>query len=424
MHFDELGLPAEVLRGVEDAGFTECTPIQERALPYTLAGRDVAGQAQTGTGKTACFLLTIFTRLLRNERRVPRLPRALVVAPTRELALQISGDAESLGKHTGLTVLTVFGGMDWDKQRRDILDGVDLIVGTPGRLLDYLRERVLDLSQVEAFVIDEADRMFDMGFIRDLQTILRAVPPRAARQGMMFSATLNLTVAELGYRYLNDPVELVIQADQITVEEISQELYHVGAREKTSLLLGIIKKEQPGSCILFTNTKSGGELLVHKLSGNGYNAAYISGDIPQRKRIKTIEDFKEGRIQFLVATDVASRGLHVEGVTHVINFDVPQDPEDYVHRIGRTARAGAHGKAITLADDNFVLNLPPIEDYIQGKIPVAYADDSMYLRDNSPYLPSSGRRGGGGRPPRGGGGDKRGSGGGGRPRGGGGRRGR
>jgi ATP-dependent RNA helicase RhlB len=310
--------------------------------------------------------------------------------------------------------------MDWDRQRRDILDGTDLVVGTPGRLLDYLRERVLDLSYVEAFVIDEADRMFDMGFIRDLQTILRALPPREERQGMLFSATLNLTVAELGYRYLKDPVELVVNAENVTVEEISQELYHVGARDKISLLLGLLKKEQPSSAILFSNTKSGGELLVHKLRGNGYEADYISGDVPQRKRIRIIEDFKSGKLRFLVATDVASRGLHVEGISHVVNFDVPNDPEDYVHRIGRTARAGAFGKAITLADENSVLNLPPIEDYIQGKIPVAYADESMYERDQAPRLPSSGRGG-----PRRGGSDRSGGGGrsgGGRSGGGGGRR--
>ncbi|GMV44233.1 MAG: DEAD/DEAH box helicase [Myxococcales bacterium] len=397
MRFEDLPLPSTVLQGVRDAGFKECTPIQERALPYTLAGRDVAGQAQTGTGKTACFLLTIFKTLLEKQRAVPRVPRALIVAPTRELALQISADARSLGVHTGLSVVTVYGGMDWDKQRRELDAGVDVLIGTPGRLLDYYRERVVDLSHVEVFVIDEADRMFDMGFIRDLQTILRAVPPRERRQGLLFSATLNLTVAELGYRYLKDPVELVISAEHITVEEISQELYHVSSREKISLLLGLLAREKPKSAILFTNTKSGGEFVVHKLKGNGYQADYISGDIPQRKRIKIIEDFKAGLIPFLVATDVASRGLHVEGISHVINFDVPQDAEDYVHRIGRTARAGAVGKAITLADEDFVLNLPAIEDYIQGKIPVVHADDSLYLPDRAPRLERRQRLGGPGR---------------------------
>lgn len=413
MRFEELTLPATVLQGVRDAGFTDCTPIQERALPYTLAGRDVAGQAQTGTGKTACFLLTIFTALNQKERTHPLAPRALVVAPTRELALQISEDARSLGKHTGLRVVTVYGGMDWDRQRRELDEPVDLLIGTPGRLLDYHRERAVDLSYVEVFVVDEADRMFDMGFIRDLQTILRALPPRERRQGLLFSATLNLTVAELGYRYLKDPVELVINAEQVTVEEISQELYHVGSREKISLLLGLLGREVPKSAIIFTNTKSGGELVVHKLKGNGYEAEYISGDIPQRRRIKLIEDFKAGVFPILVATDVASRGLHVEGISHVINFDVPQDPEDYVHRIGRTARAGAIGKAITLADEDSVLNLPPIEEYIQGKIPVAFADDSLFQRDRAPRLertrrPGPPRRGGpGGGGQRGGGSRRR-----------------
>lgn len=396
MKFESLSLLDPIRKGVEAAGFTMCTPIQAKALPLALSGRDVAGQAQTGSGKTAAYLIPLFARLLGPGRpTLPAAPRALILAPTRELAVQILGDAELLGQHTGLTMLAVYGGVDYHKQRDALHKKVDILVGTPGRLIDYFKQGVYELSQIQVFVVDEADRMFDMGFIKDLRFLLRRLPPYHKRQSFLFSATLSFREMELGYEFMNNPVEVAIAPEQVTVDTVEHLLFHVEKREKLRLLLGILKREKWERILVFSNTKIGAERLTEKLVRHGYQAEVISGDIEQRKRLRIIAQFKEGTLPILVATDVASRGLHVEAVSVVINYDLPQDPEDYVHRVGRTARAGAAGKAISLADEEYVLSLGAIEEFIGFKIPVEWPDESL-LTDQKVAVPlHSGRRIGG-----------------------------
>jgi len=383
------------MRGIDAVGFTTCTPIQERTLPYALAGKDVAGQAQTGTGKTAAFLIAIFTRLLKHPQRKDG-PRALIVAPTRELVVQILNDAEGLGAFTGLTFHAVYGGVDYAKQRELLRDGVDILVGTPGRLIDYFKQRVYTLRHAEVVVIDEADRMFDMGFIADLRFLLRRLPPYDQRQSMLFSATLSWDVMELAYEHMNDPVKVAVEPERVTAENIEHVLYHVGRHEKFPLLLGLLQRERPERTLMFVNTKREAEWLMQRLADNGYTAGALTGDLHQRVRLRVLRDFKAGTLPILVATDVASRGLHIEAVTHVINYDVPQDPEDYVHRIGRTARAGASGKALTLACETYVMALEAIEGLIGFRLPVVHVEDDMLVK---PVPPSHGHRAQRGRPP-------------------------
>ena len=393
--FRTLDLPAPVLQGIEAAGFTHCTPIQELTLPLILQGKDVAGQAQTGTGKTAAFLIGCFTRLLRTARMTsPGTPRALIVAPTRELTVQIHEDARLLGQFTPLSILAVYGGIDYHRQREALQQKVDIVVGTPGRLIDYLRQRVFSLKAVEVLVVDEADRMFDMGFIKDIRYILRRLPPYHARQSFLFSATLGYREMELAYEFMNNPVKVSASPEQLTVAQVEEVLYHVAREEKLPLLLGLLKRERGERILIFTNTKRATQWLADRLTLYGYQSEAITGDLDQRKRLRVMKAFKEGELPILVATDVASRGLHIEGVTHVINYDVPQDPEDYVHRIGRTARAGASGKAITLADEGFVLALPAIETLIGHKIPVEWPAEELFLKPTAPSrAPERGHRG-------------------------------
>jgi len=378
--FDSFDLPPEVRAGIERAGFTRCTPIQEKVLPLTLAGRDVAGQAQTGTGKTAAFLITIFTRLLAHGRPGrPAAPRALVIAPTRELVVQITADARLLGDATPFTIHAVYGGIDYRKQRADVQAGVDVLIGTPGRLIDYFKQRVYDLRSVEILVIDEADRMFDMGFIKDLRYLLRQLPPYDRRQSMLFSATLTHDVMELAYVFMNDAVRVSVTPEQVTAEKVEHLVYHVGVHEKMPLLVGLLRREADARVLVFVNMRRSAERLVRTLEANGLTAAAITGDVDQRRRLKVLTDFKEGRLPILVATDVASRGLHIEGVTHVVNYDLPLDAEDYVHRVGRTARAGASGRAISLACEDYVEGLEPIERYIGFKLPFEVPEDDMLV---------------------------------------------
>jgi ATP-dependent RNA helicase RhlB len=388
MKFTEFDLPAEVLQGIAGVGFTDLTPVQEETIPLALAGKDVAGQAQTGTGKTAAFLITLFTRLLRNPKPAGKNPRALILAPTRELVVQIRDDAHGLGAFCPFRVEAIFGGVDYDKQRKALQEGVDIIVATPGRLIDYAKQRVFSFHAIESLVIDEADRMFDMGFIKDLRYILRKLPPFEERQTMLFSATLSHRVMELAYEFMNLAEKVRIAPDQVTAERVEQILYHAGRREKFPLLLGLLKKEpQPQRVLLFVNTKREAEHLAERLKANDFKAAVISGDIPQLKRLRILTDFREGRLTFLVATDVASRGIHIDGVTHVVNYDLPQDADDYVHRIGRTARAGAGGKAISFADEDLVFHLPDIEEFIGGKIPSAFPEEDDFCRDYKRSVP-------------------------------------
>lgn len=381
--FTSFDLPEVVLKGIREAGFERCTPIQERCLPLSLKGKDVAGQAQTGTGKTAAFLITVLDRLVRSGVKSGPNPSALIVAPTRELALQIYEDARVLGAHTGLHMTAVFGGVDYEKQARQLREGTDIVIGTPGRLIDFLKQKVLVLKDVQVLVIDEADRMFDMGFIRDLRYLLRRLPPYEKRQSMLFSATLNYKVLELAYEHMNAPQEIYVEPQERTVETVEQCVFHVGLDQKLPLLLGLLKRENWERLLIFCNTKAAVELLAAKLRGNGYPAEGITGDLPQRKRLRLMEKFKSGELKILVATDVASRGIHVEDITHVINYDLPQDREDYVHRIGRTARAGKTGKAISLADERNVWYLEPIENFLGKKIPVVWFGEDWLEQDKA-----------------------------------------
>ncbi|MBI5213953.1 MAG: DEAD/DEAH box helicase [Nitrospirae bacterium] len=380
MRFEELNIPEKVLEGIRAAGFTECTPVQAQTLPEALRGKDIAAQAQTGTGKTAAFLIAVFSRMLSTPSPGRgSSPRMLIIAPTRELVVQIDAEAKLLGGPAGFKTLPVFGGVEYLKQREDIARGVDILIGTPGRLIDYLKQKVYSLKKTQFLVIDEADRLFDMGFINDLRFLLRRMSPYDKRQSMLFSATLSNRVLELCYEHMNLPLQFSVTPEKVTVELIEQEVYHVGMSEKNGLLLGILKREPDGRYLIFCNTKSTVERLDALLNANGLAAAAITGDIDQKKRMKVLSSFKDGTLPILIATDVASRGLHIDGVTHVINYDLPQNPEDYVHRIGRTARAGAAGRAINLVCEEYVHSLPEIEAYIRLKIPVMPITEEMIV---------------------------------------------
>ena len=381
--FDDFDLDHAILAGLAEVGFEYCTPIQAQVLPVSLTGKDIAGQAQTGTGKTAAFLVTVFARLLAREKKESPEPAALIVAPTRELALQVYEDAVLLGKYTGLTMALAIGGIDYHEQADAIRRGPDIIIATPGRIIDYLKQGIFKTRQIEALVIDEADRLFDLGFIKDLRYLLKKLPPYDRRQSMLFSATLSYRVLELTYDYMNLPEFISVTPEEVTVEGIDQVLYHVGREEKLPLLLGILEKEDWVRVLIFVNTKAGVEWVAKKLQGNGLPAEAITGDLPQRKRLRLMERFKDGQIKILVATDVASRGIHVEDISHVINYDLPQDVENYVHRIGRTARAGKTGRAISLACEEYVFHLEALEELLGDHLPVAWIEDGLLGEDEA-----------------------------------------
>ena len=371
--FSDLDIPAVLMQGIEEAGFLKCTPVQAETLPLALQGRDVAGQAQTGTGKTAAFLIAVYKHLLTHpadDKRKPSQPRALVLAPTRELAIQIHTDALVLGRHTGLKPVLAYGGTGYDTQREEIGAGVDILVGTPGRLIDYHKQHIYDLKKIIAVVLDEADRMFDLGFIKDIRYLLRRCPPPENRLGLLFSATLSHRVSELAYEHMNNPVPVDIEPERVTAERVRQVLYHVSREEKLPLLVGMLRHIDPTRSIIFVNTKRSAERIWACLQGNGFMTAVLSGDVPQKKRQRLLKEFQAGELPILIATDVAARGLHIPDVSHVFNYDLPQDAEDYVHRIGRTARVGKDGDAVSFACDEFVYSLPDIEEYIGSKIPV------------------------------------------------------
>ena len=373
LRFDSLALPESLARGIVDAGFELCTPIQARTLPIALAGQDVAGQAQTGTGKTAAFLVAMFNYLLTHWPRPTRpltAPRALILAPTRELAVQIHTDATVLGPHTGFTLGLAFGGIDYEKQRKTLEQGVDVLIGTPGRTIDFYKQRVFDLRHVEVAILDEADRMFDLGFIADIRYLLRRLPAPEERLNMMFSATLAHRVLELAYEHMNDPELVKIESENVTVDRVRQSIYFPAMSEKIPLLIGLLKRIDARRTMVFVNTRRVADKLEQSLVANGFNAAALSGDVPQKKRLRMLKDFHAGDLAVLIATDVASRGLHVPDVSHIVNYDLPQDAADYLHRIGRTARAGAEGDAISFGCEEYVQSLPDIERYIENKIPV------------------------------------------------------
>jgi ATP-dependent RNA helicase RhlB len=361
------------MAGVSDAGFTYCTPIQAETLPVGLAGQDVAGQAQTGTGKTAAFLLATLHYLEKHpagEKRRATQPRAVMLAPTRELAIQIYKDAVVLAGHTDLKLRVVYGGAGYEQQRQDLQEGVDILIGTPGRLIDYFKQKVFDLRAVQAIVLDEADRMFDLGFIKDIRYLLRRMPPPEERLGMLFSATLSYRVTELAYEHMNNPQTVKIESDKVTADLVRQSGFMVANDEKVPLLIGLLRKLEATRTICFVNTKRVADNVWGFLEGNGFHAAILSGDVPQNKRLSLLRKFQSGELPVLVATDVAARGLHIPDVTHVINFDLPEDAEDYVHRIGRTARAGAEGDAISFVCETYAFSLPEIEAFIGHKIPI------------------------------------------------------
>jgi len=381
--FDEFELPPEVLKGLDAAGFVFCTPIQARTLPVSLTGRDVAGQAQTGTGKTAAFLVTVFTRLLSLPKPGNGRPSALIIAPTRELARQIYEEAKVLGGKTEFKLVQVVGGVDYERQAELLRKGTDVVICTPGRIIDSFKQGIFKTGEIRMVVIDEADRLLDLGFAKDMRYILRNLPHYEKRQSMLFSATLSYRVMELTYEYMNLPEFIDVAPEEITVEGVDQTLYHVGKDKKLSLLLGLLAREDPHRCLIFVNTKAGVEWLTQKLKGNQWPAEGITGDLPQKKRFRMMEGFKNGRLKILVATDVASRGIHVEDVSHVINYDLPQDAENYVHRIGRTARAGKSGRAISLACEDYVYHLEPLEEMLKYKIPVVWAEDDWFVEDTA-----------------------------------------
>ena len=415
--FSTLPLAPSLAQGISEAGFSLCTPIQAQTLPVALTGRDIAGQAQTGTGKTAAFLVALFQKLLSEPphgHRKPTAVRALVVAPTRELAVQIHKDAEVLGRHTGLKLAVVFGGTDYDKQRKQLEGGIDVLIGTPGRLIDYYKQGVYDLKHAQVLVLDEADRMFDLGFIADIRYILRRLPDPQHRQSMLFSATLSQRVLELAYEHMNDPELVRIEPDKVTIDRIRQVIYFPAMEEKLPLLIGMLRAHDAVRTMVFVNTRRQADRLEEVLRANHINAQALSGDVPQNKRLKYMKDFHSGALAVLIATDVASRGLHIADVSHVFNFDLPQDCADYVHRIGRTARAGAEGDAISFGCEDYAQCLPDIEKYIGHTIPRGaiapelMATDVVFPRHKprEDFAPRHGSGGGGGRggPPRGGGG--------------------
>ena len=403
LSFDQLDLHESIRLGVKDSGFEFCTPIQATTLPITLKQQDIAGQAQTGTGKTAAFLIAMYQKLLSHpaEQKGARQPRAFILAPTRELAVQIANDAELLGSHTGFRIGLAYGGTDYEKQRNIITEGIDVLIGTPGRIIDYFKQGVFQLDQVEVAILDEADRMFDLGFIKDIRYLLRRLPPPEKRLNMLFSATLSQRVMELAYEHLNEPELVRIEPDKVTADRVRQAIFFPSNAEKVPLLVGLIREMGAARIMVFVNMKREAERLQAYLEANGIEAAAISGDVPQRKRLKMLMRFQSGDLPVLIGTDVASRGLHIPDVNYVINYDLPQDSEDYVHRIGRTARAGAWGDAISFGCESYAMSLPDIEEYIGHKIPVAqYTPDQLpeIIRPKArPRSSGSSRRPGGDR---------------------------
>ncbi len=372
--FADLDMPAPLLQGAADAGFEFCTPIQAESLPVALAGQDVAGQAKTGTGKTAAFLFALFAFLLRHppkQGRTAQQPRGLVLAPTRELAVQIHKDGQSLGRYTPFELALIYGGTGYEKQRRALEQGADVLIGTPGRLIDYFKQKLFDLDALQVVVLDEADRMFDLGFIRDIRYLFRRMPPPEKRLNMLFSATLSLRVNELAYEHMNNPQVIKIESEHLTVDQVTEKVYFPSNEEKMPLLVRLLRDSGAVRTLVFVNTKHEAENVEAWLRGNGYVTGVLSGNVPQRKRERLLQEFKSGTVPVLVATDVAARGLHIPAVSHVINYDLPQDPEDYVHRVGRTARAGASGDAISFACETFAFSLEDIERYIGHKISIA-----------------------------------------------------
>ncbi|MBO9489970.1 ATP-dependent RNA helicase RhlB [Endozoicomonas sp. G2_1] len=379
--FVELQLAEQVVTGLEAMGFHNCTSIQAKSLPVLMQGKDIAGQAQTGEGKTIAFLAATFHHLLQKPDPKHNQPRAIIMAPTRELAIQIHRDALAMAKSTGLRLGIVYGGEGYESQREQLEQGVDILIGTCGRLIDYLKQGVYNLNNIEAVVLDEADRMFDLGFIKDIRYLFRRMPAATDRLNMLFSATLSFRVKELAFEHMNEPVSIEVEPEQKTNVRISEELFYPSNDDKMTLLQTLLEEEWPDKAIIFANTKHSCENIYAHLAADKIRVGLLTGDVVQKKRLKILEQFTEGQLDVLVATDVAARGLHIPSVTHVFNYDLPDDCEDYVHRIGRTGRAGAEGHAISLACEEYVFNLPAIEEYIEHPLPVSKYDPDALLTD-------------------------------------------
>jgi len=379
--FADFALAPQVLAALAAQGYSNCTPIQAQCLPLALAGKDIAGQAQTGTGKTLAFLTATFHYLLTHEPRGSGQPRAIIMAPTRELAVQIHTDALLLAKHSGLKLALIYGGEGYDSQRQLLENGADILIGTTGRLIDYMKQGLYDLKQIQVVVLDEADRMFDLGFIKDIRYMFSRMPPATERLSLLFSATLSYKVQELAFEQMNQPEHIHIAPEQMTGSRISEELFYPSSEHKIPLLLSLMEEEWPDKAIVFANTKHWCEDIFAWLEADGHRVGMLTGDVIQKKRLKILDDFTTGKLDILVATDVAARGLHIPMVSHVFNFDLPDDCEDYVHRIGRTGRAGESGKAISFACERYALNLTAIEDYIRHPIAVTQYDAKALLTD-------------------------------------------
>lgn len=383
--FCELDVPEPILRALNELNFEYCTEIQALSLPVIISGKDVAAQAQTGTGKTAAFLVGLMRQLILSKKTEQnKHPRALILAPTRELAIQIYDDAIKLGKYCDLKLAVAYGGTDYEKQRSKIASGTDILIGTPGRLIDYFKQGVFNLKQIECLVLDEADRMFDLGFIADIRYLMRRMPDPEERIGMLFSATLSHRVMELAYEHMNTPINVKTREENITAEGVKQTLYHPAADEKIPLLIGLLQQLQPKRSMVFVNTRRAAEKVEAFLAGNDFECGLLSGGVRQTKRQRLLKQFSEGHLPILIATDVAARGLHIDDVTHVFNYDLPQNAEDYVHRIGRTARAGNTGEAISFACEEYAFSLMDIEEYIDASIPTSNITDELIVTPKPP----------------------------------------
>jgi ATP-dependent RNA helicase RhlB len=376
-----------LFKSLSEAGFEFCTPIQEKSLPLLLDGKDVAGQAQTGTGKTLAFLIGIFNDLLtldEIEGRRLNEPRSIILAPTRELAVQIHKEAEMLNKYSKFRIGLVFGGTGYQSQKDYLEKGVDILIGTTGRIIDYFKQGAFGLEAIDSVVLDEADRMFDLGFIKDIRYLFRRMPNGDDRLNMLFSATLSHRVMELAYDHMNSPTQVTIEPEKVTVDLITEQLFYPSNEEKIPLLLGLMARDNPERSIVFTNTKREAEKVWGYLTTNGFDAGILTGDIPQPKRLRLLDELAKSQIEVLIATDVAARGLHIPAVSHVYNYDLPDDKEDYVHRIGRTGRAGAKGEALSFACEDNAFNLPEIEAYIGHSLPLMDVTDDILAKDVNP----------------------------------------
>ncbi len=383
--FSDLDIPEPILCALNELNFEYCTEIQALSLPVIISGKDVAAQAHTGTGKTAAFLVGLLRQLLLSEKQSDnRQPRAFILAPTRELAIQIYNDAKNIGKYCDLKLAVAYGGTDYEKQRSKIAAGTDILIGTPGRLIDYFKQGVFNLKQLECLVLDEADRMFDLGFIADIRYLMIRMPAPEKRIGMLFSATLSHRVMELAYEHMNMPVNVKTEEDNVTAEGVNQTLYHPAGKEKIPLLIGLLQQLQPNRSMIFVNTRRAAEKVEAFLAGNDFECGLLSGGVRQTKRQRLLKQFSDGKLPILIATDVAARGLHIDDVTHVFNYDLPQNAEDYVHRIGRTARAGNTGEAISFACEEYAFSLMDIEEFIEAAIPTENITDELIVTPKPP----------------------------------------